>query len=192
MLGIVGLGRMGTAVAERAKPFGFDVCFYDKYAPEGYEKGLGVRRCESLDQLLAQSDCVTLHCPLSAETKHLIDGKTIAKMKKGCFFVNMSRGGLVDDRALAEALKTGHLAGAACDVHEHEPENGVKNGLFAGVRNYMNTPHVAWHSAEAFVELKTVAAQRAKSMLDCLKTGQDTRNLTACVNRQFLLLQKQR
>jgi glyoxylate reductase len=106
-LGIIGMGRIGTAVAERARAFGMDVA--------------GVRRGESLDELLAASDIVSVHAPLSRETRHLIDAAAIAKMKRGAYLINTSRGPLVDETALCDALERGHLRGAGLDVYEHEP-----------------------------------------------------------------------
>src|SRR5947207_372962 len=106
-LGIIGMGRIGSAVAERARVFGMDV--------------IGVRRGDALDELLATSDVVSIHVPLSRETRHIINAETIAKMKRGAYFVNTSRGALVDEDALCDALERGYLRGAALDVYEHEP-----------------------------------------------------------------------
>ena len=121
VLGIVGLGRIGTAMAMRGKSLGMDVAFFDPYKPDGYDKSLGIRRVETLDELLAQSLAVSLHCPLSDETFHLIDAAAIAKMPRGSYLVNTARGGVVDCRALPDALASGQLAGAGIDVLEQEP-----------------------------------------------------------------------
>jgi len=106
-LGIVGMGRIGNAVAERARAFGMDV--------------IGVRRGEPLDELLATSDVVSLHAPLTHETHHLIDAAALAKMKRTAFLINTARGKLVDEAALCDALERGRLRGAALDVYENEP-----------------------------------------------------------------------
>ncbi|KAF4528660.1 hypothetical protein B566_EDAN016607 [Ephemera danica] len=122
-LGIVGLGRIGSAVALRAKAFGFNVIFYDPYLPDGIEKSLGLTRVYTLQDLLFQSDCVSLHCTLNEHNHHLINEYTIKQMRPGAFLVNTARGGLVDDEALAAALKQGRIRAAALDVHENEPYN---------------------------------------------------------------------
>ncbi|KAL7020632.1 hypothetical protein ACKWTF_011592 [Chironomus riparius] len=122
-LGIVGLGRIGSAVALRAKAFGFNVSFYDPYLPDGIEKSLGLTRVYTLQELLFHSDCVSLHCTLNEHNHHLINEYTIKQMRPGAFLVNTARGGLVDDEALAQALKQGRIRAAALDVHENEPYN---------------------------------------------------------------------
>ncbi|ODM98096.1 C-terminal-binding protein [Orchesella cincta] len=104
-LGIVGLGRIGSAVALRAKAFGFNVIFYDPYLPDGIEKSLGVTRVYTLQDLLFQSDCVSLHCTLNEHNHHLINEYTLKQMRPGAFLVNTARGGLVDEAALASALE---------------------------------------------------------------------------------------
>uniref|UniRef100_A0A8C7WGK6 C-terminal binding protein 1 n=1 Tax=Oncorhynchus mykiss TaxID=8022 RepID=A0A8C7WGK6_ONCMY len=120
-LGIIGLGRVGQAVALRAKAFGFNVIFYDPYLSDGVERALGLQRVNTLQDLLFHSDCVTLHCSLNEHNHHLINDFTIKQMRQGAFLVNTARGGLVEEKALAQALKEGRIRGAALDVHETEP-----------------------------------------------------------------------
>ncbi|XP_021533407.1 C-terminal-binding protein 1 isoform X3 [Neomonachus schauinslandi] len=120
-LGIIGLGRVGQAVALRAKAFGFNVLFYDPYLADGTERALGLQRVSTLQDLLFHSDCVTLHCGLNEHNHHLINDFTVKQMRQGAFLVNTARGGLVDEKALAQALKEGRIRGAALDVHESEP-----------------------------------------------------------------------
>uniref|UniRef100_A0A8C7LF20 C-terminal-binding protein 2 n=1 Tax=Oncorhynchus kisutch TaxID=8019 RepID=A0A8C7LF20_ONCKI len=115
------IGRSGQAVAVRAKVFGFNVIFYDPYLQDGLERSLGVQRVYTLQDLLYQSDCVSLHCNLNEHNHHLINDFTIKQMRQGAFLVNAARGGLVDEKALAQALKEGRIRGAALDVHEIEP-----------------------------------------------------------------------
>lgn len=117
------MGRIGSAVALRAKAFGFNVIFYDPYLPDGIEKSLGLTRVYTLQDLLFQSDCVSLHCTLNEHNHHLINEFTIKQMRPGAFLVNTARGGLVDDDALAAALKQGRIRAASLDVHENEPYN---------------------------------------------------------------------
>lgn len=121
VFGIVGCGRIGSAVALRAKAFGLDVVFFDPYVPDGHDKMLGIRRAESLQELLEQSHIVSPHCPATPETRHLISSEEIALMPAGGYLVNTSRGSVVDAEAVVEALASGQLGGAAIDVLEHEP-----------------------------------------------------------------------
>jgi D-3-phosphoglycerate dehydrogenase/C-terminal binding protein len=114
--GVVGLGRIGSAAALRAKAFGMDVVFFDPFKPDGYDKALGVRRAETLEELLAQSYVVSLHCPLTEQTRHLINARTLALMPPGSYLVNTARGEVVDTDAIPDALASGRLAGAGIDV----------------------------------------------------------------------------
>ncbi len=119
--GIIGCGRIGSAAALRAKAFGFDVLFYDPHLRDGVDKALGVRRVDSLGELLRQSAIVSLHCPLTPQTRGLIGEAEIAQMPKGSVLINTARGGVVDTMAVIRALEMGHLYGAGIDVLEVEP-----------------------------------------------------------------------
>ena len=99
-LGLVGLGRIGTAVAVRAKSFGFSISFYDPYKEDGYEKALGVKRCETIEELFKTSDCVSLHCNCTNENKNMINTRLIEQMPNGSMLVNTARGELVDEVVL--------------------------------------------------------------------------------------------
>jgi len=149
--GIVGCGRIGTATALRAKALGFAVQFYDPYITAGYEKAIGAARCVSLEELLASSDVVSLHCPLNGSTRGLIGQPELRFMKRGSFLVNTARGPLVQESALIEALRTGHLGGAALDVLEKEPVCSPELFRFA---NCIITPHIAFYSADAVLEMR--------------------------------------
>jgi glyoxylate reductase len=140
-LGIVGMGRIGSAVATRARAFGLEV--------------LGVRRGEPLVELLATSDIVSLHVPLSRETHHMIDATALARMKSGAYLVNTSRGALVDEGALCDALESGHLRGAALDVYENEPE---VNPRLLALRNVVIVPHIGSATEEARNAMARIAA----------------------------------
>ncbi|XP_025157539.1 C-terminal-binding protein isoform X1 [Harpegnathos saltator] len=186
-LGIVGLGRIGSAVALRAKAFGFTVIFYDPYLPDGIEKSLGLTRVYTLQDLLFQSDCVSLHCTLNEHNHHLINEFTIKQMRPGAFLVNTARGGLVDDDALAGALKQGRIRAAALDVHENEPYN-VFQGQSAqcplkDAPNLLCTPHAAFYSDASCTELREMAASEIRRAIvgripDCLRN---------CVNKEYFL-----
>lgn len=131
-LGILGMGRIGTAVAARARAFGMEI--------------LGVRRGNSIDELLETSDIVSLHTPLTAETKHIIDRAALGRMKRGAYLVNTSRGALVDEEALCDALDAGHLRGAALDVYEFEP---AVNPRLLAMTNVVIVPHIGSATEEA-------------------------------------------
>jgi glyoxylate reductase len=140
-LGIVGLGRIGSAVAERARAFGMEIA--------------GTRRGESSEELLATSDIVSLHLPLSREARHLIDAAALARMKAGAYLVNTSRGALVDENALCDALESGHLRGAALDVYEREP---IVNPRLLAMKNVVLVPHIGSATEEARNAMARIAA----------------------------------
>jgi glyoxylate reductase len=121
-LGIVGMGRIGQAVAHRARAFGMSVIYHNRHRlPEAAEQMLGARFEADLDKLVAEADVITLHCPSSPETHHLIDARRIALMKPDVYLVNTARGDLIDEDALIEALETEQIGGAGLDVYAHEP-----------------------------------------------------------------------
>jgi C-terminal binding protein len=165
-LGIIGCGRIGTATALRAKAFGFDIVFYDPYVPAGLDKALGIRRVMSPEALAKVSDCVSIHCDLNETSRNLVDAKFIFAMKKGSYIINTARGGIVDERALRMYLENGHIAGAGIDVHVIEPyiSNPTEQPL-AGAPNCICTPHTAFYSDEAYVEMRSLAAESAADAL---------------------------
>jgi glyoxylate reductase len=140
-LGILGMGRIGSAVAQRAKAFGMEIA--------------GVGRNEPIEPMLAASDIVTIHAPLTAQTTRVMNAKTLAMMKQGSFLVNTARGGLVDEAALCDALESGHLRGAALDVFEREPE--IESRLL-GMKNVVLAPHIGSATEEARNGMARLAA----------------------------------
>jgi len=168
-LGLVGCGRIGAATALRAKAFGLDVVFFDPFLPDGAEKALGVRRVRRLDELMAQSLIVSLHCFLDESTRHLIDAAALAAMPRGGILVNTARGPLVDQTALIDALDSGHLLGAGIDVVEREPLDDERLRHHPRV---ILTPHSAFYSIEGFVELRRKTAEEVRRLL----TGEPPRN----------------
>ena len=158
--GIVGLGRIGTATALRAKAFGFRVVFFDPYVPTGTHKAVGVERVGSLDELLKISDTVSVHCPLSAETRGMIGGREIALMKPGSFLVNTARGDIVQKAPLFAALRDGKLAGAGLDVVESEP---LRTAEEAATPNLICTCHAAFCSPEGMIEMRSSSAKIARA-----------------------------
>jgi D-3-phosphoglycerate dehydrogenase len=160
-LGLIGLGRVGGEVARRARAFEMRVLAYDPYISESAAVELQAELVP-LKELLAQSDFVSLHTALSPATQNLIRAETIAQMKRGARLINAARGELVDEAALAAALRSGHLAGAAVDVFAEEP---AKNSPLVGLPNVIATPHVAGSTEEAQEEVGTQIAQQVRDYL---------------------------
>ncbi|HSC70830.1 MAG TPA: phosphoglycerate dehydrogenase [Candidatus Methylomirabilis sp.] len=164
VLGIIGLGRIGSEVARRAKPFNLRVLAFDPFITAEAAQALGVELVE-LPDLYRQSDFITLHTPLTEETKDLINAATIARMKDGVRIVNCARGGIVNETALCEALKSGKVAGAALDVFSQEP---ITDSPLFGLPNFISTPHLAAASEEA---QEAVAVEIAQQVVDYLQKG---------------------
>jgi phosphoglycerate dehydrogenase-like enzyme len=156
--GIVGLGRIGTATALRAKALGFKVVFFDPYLGNGADKALGIRRVKTLDELLVQSDVLSLHCPLSDETHHLITERELALLRPGAFVVNTARGAIIQKTAVLAALREGRLAGAGLDVIEDEP---LRTDDEAATPNLIATCHSAFCSVESKLEMRRTSARIA-------------------------------
>jgi D-3-phosphoglycerate dehydrogenase len=157
-VGVVGLGRIGRQVAGLTRALGFGVLAVDPYAaaPDGVQ-------VTSLEDLLRRSDLVTLHAPLTSETRHLIRAETLQLMRPGGQLVNTCRGGLVDEDALAEALESGHLAGAALDVFENEPL--AASSPLRALPQVLLTPHAAWYSPASLADLPVRAAEQVVDFL---------------------------
>jgi D-3-phosphoglycerate dehydrogenase / 2-oxoglutarate reductase len=160
-LGLIGLGRIGSEVAVRAEAFDMKVLGYDPYISEAAARELQVELVP-LEKLLAESDFVSLHTAVSPATQNMINEKTLAQMKKGARLVNAARGELIDETALAEALTSGKLAGAALDVFVEEPPKDAK---LTGLTNVIATPHVAGSTAEAQEEVGTQVAVQVRDYL---------------------------
>jgi phosphoglycerate dehydrogenase-like enzyme len=184
--GIVGLGRIGTAVSLRAKAFGMHVTFYDPYRPSGAELALGIGRASTLAELLRSADVVSLHTPLTEETQGMIDAEALAAAPPGQILINTARGGLVDLDALHDALRSGRLGAAALDVLPEEPpttgrplvrawmaqEDWIRNRLLL-------TPHMAYLTPESAYDKRAKGARVAARYL---RDG----ILENCVNEAFL------
>lgn len=174
-LGIVGLGRIGTMVARRAEGFNMKVVYNKKTRNEETEKRLGIEFRE-LGPLLAETDYVTLHVPLTPETTHLINAEALSKMKPTAYLINTSRGPVVDEHALADALRSGKIAGAALDVHENEPQ---MNPELMQMENAILTPHIA----SATVEVREKMTEQAVDSILKVLSGQKPDDLVF-VNRE--------
>ena len=168
---IVGLGRIGIATALRAKAVGMDVAFYDPYRQDGFDKALGIRRVESIEALFRQAFVLSLHCPLTDETRSLVNAKTLELLPRGAFIVNTARGGVVDTAAIATALASGQLAGAGIDVLPQEPPAAADPLLVAwrdrnhpAFERLIINPHAAFYSEEGLMDMRvkgTDACRRA-------------------------------
>jgi D-3-phosphoglycerate dehydrogenase/C-terminal binding protein len=172
-LGLVGLGRIGTATAVRAKAFGMNVAFYDPYKPQGWDKALGIARFHSLNELAAASDIVSLHTPLTPETRGMIGREFFAAAKRGQVLVNTARGPVVDWPAFSSAFADGTISAAAFDVLPVEPADAREPLIRAwmdgrpDVRDrFIVTPHCAFYSQEALVEMRRKAAEEALRVLE--------------------------
>ena len=165
-LGVVGLGRIGLEVAKRAKSFGMNVIGYDPFMSSERAAELGITKVETVDEMLPQLDYLTVHTPLTNETKGLIGPAQVQRLKKGARLINCARGGIYDLVALEAGLKSGHLGGIALDVYEDEP--CLDSPLFA-MPNTLCTPHLGASTDEAQVE---VAVEAVELLVNYLTTGE--------------------
>ena len=171
--GIVGLGRIGTAVALRAKAFGFRVAFYDPFLPNGADLAVGIERAPTLEALLRETDTLSLHVPLTPGTRGLIGAAELALLPPGAVVVNTARGPVLDVDAVEAALRSGHLAGAGLDVLPVEPPGEVPPGLLRAYRarepwllgRLIITPHSAFLSPEAHDDIRIKSAETMRAAL---------------------------
>jgi D-3-phosphoglycerate dehydrogenase / 2-oxoglutarate reductase len=182
-LGILGLGRIGLEVAKRARGFGLEIIGSDPFVSSAVARENGITLLP-IDELFTKADYLTLHVGLTPQTAGVINAKTLATMKKGARIINCARGELVDDAALATALKSGQVAGAALDVFTEEPP---KNSPFAGLDNVILTPHIAGSTAEA---QEAVGVQIAMQVREYLKLGvvQNAVNLPSLSHEEYVQL----
>lgn len=160
-MGIIGFGRIGQAVGRLAKAFGMEVLAYNR---SQCEAGKQIGTYVELDTMLAKSDVVSLHCPLFPETKGIINARSIARMKDGAILLNTSRGPLVEEASLAQALNAGKLRGAAVDVVSQEPI--VEGNPLLHCRNCIITPHMAWAPIESRQRLLDTVVENIRAFLD--------------------------
>jgi D-3-phosphoglycerate dehydrogenase len=168
VLGLAGFGRIPQLVAPKAQAFGMTVIAFDPYLPKEVFAKAGVEQVD-FPTLLKRSDYISVHSPLTPETKGLFNADAFKQMKKGAYIVNTARGPVIDEAALAAAIDSGHIAGAGLDVMTTEPP---VNSPLIGKRNVIITPHTSFYSDESLVELQTKAAQEVANVL----TGKPARN----------------
>lgn len=186
-VGIVGLGRIGTAMTLRCKAFGMDVTCYDPYKPNGSELALGIKRTDSLEALFAESDIVSLHVPLTDETRNMINGDILSAARPGMVLINAARGEVVDIDALHDAMKSGQVGGAGLDVLPEEPAN-LDRPLIAAwhgneawiAERLLITPHSAFYTPQSLLDMRTNGIH---VVLKYLRGGR----LENCVNEEFLV-----
>jgi len=190
VFGIIGMGRIGTATALRAKAFGMDVVFFDPYVGNGTELALGVRRVHSLEELAEASDAISLHLPHNAETHEMINAKFLDQAKKNLILINTARGGLIDLNALAEALKNDQILAAGLDVLPQEPASREHPLIQAWsddepwiADRLLITPHSAFYTPESLYDMRFKGGEVA---LNYLEKGR----LENCVNQRFLVSQQ--
>lgn len=172
-LGVIGAGRIGGSVILKANALSFDTCFYDPYVSRGHEKMLNAKRVESLEELLKESDIVSINCPLSKETFGMIDEEFVSKMKDGSSLVNTARGGIIKDiDVFYEPLKSGKLSNVALDVIPHEPpKDSLLINTWRDREEWLDgrftlNPHTAYYSDKAYFEMRQKAALNAKRILN--------------------------
>jgi D-3-phosphoglycerate dehydrogenase/C-terminal binding protein len=184
--GVIGLGRIGTASALRARGFGMQIAFYDPYLPNGAELALGFVRARSLHELLGLADVVCIHSELTRETRGMIDAAAVAAMKPGAYLINTARGPICDTAAVLEGLRSGKLLAAGLDVLPKEP-GGLDDPLVAAwhanepwIRGRVILgPHAAFFSPDAFADLRRKCAE---TVVGYLRDGK----LANCVNSEYL------
>ena len=179
-LGILGLGRIGIEVARRARAFGMEIVGHDPFVSPAIARENNIRLA-TVEDLFREADYLTLHVGLTPQTTGIINEKTIATMKKGVRIINCARGELIEDQALADALKSGQVAGAALDVFSQEPP---KDSPFFALENVILTPHVAGSTAEA---QEAVGIQIALQVREYLKLGvvQNAVNMTSLTHEEY-------
>ncbi|MEZ5943266.1 MAG: C-terminal binding protein [Planctomycetaceae bacterium] len=180
VFGVIGVGRIGTAAALRAKALGMRVLFYDPYVPDGRDKALGIERCETLEELLAAADAVSVHCPRTEETQHIMNAQTIGLMKESAFLINTARGGCVDANAVVEALAADKIRGAALDVLEVEPPldddpvmQAWRNPEHPAHDRLIINPHSAFYSEEGLDDMRIKGSENCRRVLE----GKPPRNV---------------
>ena len=182
VMGVIGLGRIGTATANRAMAFGMKVIFYDPYINDGYDKALGVERVESLESIARMSDVISVHTPLSRETHGMINDRFLSHVEKQPIIINTARGVIIDISALERAMRKGVVKAAGLDVLPVEPSDDSQQLIVDYENNkewlkgrLVVTPHIAFYSPESYKEMREKAAMEALRVIN----GEKARN---CVN----------
>ena len=163
VLGLVGLGRIGSRVADIARVLGMKVLAFDPFITPERASMLGVELVPSLVELLPRAQVVSLHCPSTPETRHIMNAGTLSLMPRGSYLINAARGALIDEAALLDALRSGHLAGAALDVYDPEPP--VTNHPLFTHPNTICTPHIGSYTTASVVRMRVMVCEQIASVL---------------------------
>ncbi len=164
-MGIIGFGSIGQTTADVARAAGFAIRAHDDFLPADHDAWRTTKRAATLKELLIGSDVVSLHCPLTKDTHNLIGANELAAMKPGAILINTARGGIVDEKSLAQTLRSGHLGGAAIDVFTSEPIDQATAEIFAGLTNVILTPHVAGVTIESNERISSITAENVLRVL---------------------------
>ena len=164
-LGLIGFGAIARLTATKAAALGMTVAAYDPFLPPDSAAWLNVTR-QSFEEILSGCDVVSLHTPLTPQTRRMLDASALRRMRSGAILINAARGGIVDESALAAALSGGHLGGAALDVFETEPLSAAAAAVFQGIPNLILTPHIAGVTEESNVRVSDVTARAVIAALD--------------------------
>ena len=164
-LGLIGYGAIARLTATKAAALGMTVAAFDPFLPPDHAAWLNVAR-QSFEEILSSCDVVSLHTPLTPQTRRMLDGAALRRMRSGAILINAARGGIVDESALAAALSRGHLGGAALDVFETEPLTPAAAAVFKGIPNLILTPHIAGVTEESNVRVSDVTARAVIAALD--------------------------
>lgn len=164
-LGLIGFGAIARLTAAKAAALGMTVAAFDPFLPPDHAAWLNVAR-QSFEEILSSCDVVSLHTPLTPQTRRMLDGAALRRMRSGAILINAARGGIVDESALAAALSGGHLGGAALDVFETEPLTPAAAAVFKGIPNLILTPHIAGVTEESNVRVSDVTARAVIAALD--------------------------
>lgn len=165
IMGLVGFGSIAREVAKRARALGMDVMAHDPFVAD-HDPAWNLARPHGLEPLLREADVISLHVPLTEATRNMIDPLRISRMRSDAIILNASRGGVIDEHALAAALKKGRLAGAALDVFEEEPLSAARGAVFAGCPNLILTPHIAGVTIESNTRVSNLIAAKVLEHLD--------------------------
>lgn len=192
-VGIIGLGRIGAGVAKRCQAFEMNTIAYDKFIPKKRAEEIGVKLVDNLDELITKADYITIHLPLTPQTKDLINKDELAKMKKNAVIINVARGGVVNEEALNAALRDDAIAGACIDVYSQEPAKKEKFP-FIGLKNCITTPHLGANTYEAQIKVAEIAAQHviqaliSKIFIDAVNIPFKLSEDLADIYRPYMLL----
>ena len=163
-MGLMGMGAIAQATGSIAKGFGLNLVGFDPYAPDSAFEELGVTRCASFEDMLARTNILSLHCPLTDQTRHILNADTLARMPEGGYVINTARGGLIDEAALVAAIQSGHLAGAGLDTFAVEPP--VPDHPFFSVPEIVLTPHIGGVTRQAGARVGVDAVRGIFQILD--------------------------